>query len=820
MLNSLSVDCSPSKEEQLELAAKDRGAQRVRKQVETAKRKGLGADTPGGVALVKRAIEPLSKVIQQSLDDAASGKAGRRHVAMKTLSQLPAELSAYFTTREVISAAIEQAGLTATAIKIGASLEEELRLAAFDKQAPALYGTIMRQLKERGAGAGHARRVFVYAANKDNANIELPSISKTEKMHIGVRLIEMLIEATSFVEIVTVRFGQKTKSIIRPTDHVMKWLEDRNLRAELMAPAYAPMVVPPVDWTGLSGGGYISDHLRPLPLVKACSKKQHRELLERADLSRVMEALNAIQRTPWKINRRVLEVMSSLWEQGSEIALPRREDQHIPPKPPGHVVHVDREVAWANVPPEAKKAWMAAARSTHENNAASRGKRLSLSQIIRTAEDLRDEGAIYFPHQLDFRGRAYAVPVGLNPQGSDHAKALLTFAEGKPITNARAAGWLAINGANLYGFDKADFDDRIGWVEERQELILRTADEPLADLWWTEADKPWCFLAWVFEYAAFLREGYGFVSSLPVSADGSCNGLQHFSAMLRDPVGGAAVNLLPGPLPADIYQRVADRVIEKLREEQEDWKARGWIDFGIDRKLTKRPVMVLPYGGTFKSCMDYVRAAVREKIKDGKENPFGDEIGEATTMLSRHVWSSISDVVVAARVAMDWLQKCARIATKHGVPISWTTPSGFPAFQSYMDLTQRRVKTRLQGSLVFLSVLEDSDTINGSKQALAISPNFVHSLDAAAMMETILMCIDNGITQFAMIHDSYGTVAADMEKLAACLRHAFVDMYRDNHVLQQFLDGLPEQVRAECPPVPPMGSLDIAQVIESDFFFA
>ena len=35
--------------------------------------------------------------------------------------------------------------------------------------------------------------------------------------------------------------------------------------------------------------------------------------------------------------------------------------------------------------------------------------------------------------------------------------------------------------------------------------------------------------------------------------DGSCNGLQHYAALGRDEKGGQAVNLMPGPKPADVY---------------------------------------------------------------------------------------------------------------------------------------------------------------------------------------------------------------------------------------------------------------------------
>lgn len=808
------------REEQHEQQAREAGAKKVRDQVRKAQDKGLGAETPGGVGLLKRAIGPLAAAIKAALSDAASGRAGRRHVAMRTLDQLPPEVSAYLATRVAVSSAIMRRSLANTAVQIGAAIEEELRLAAFEDQQGGLYHTIMRRLKERGAAAGHARRVFVFAANK--ANVELPKLTQTEKLHLGTRLVEMLVEVTGFIEIITVRNGNKTKLLVRPTEVAEKWITDRNARAELLSPLAAPMVAPPKDWEGVAGGGYYNYPISQMPLVKAANHKRHKELLASADLSIVTRSLNAIQRTAWCINTKVLDVMVDVWDRDLQIAMPNKHDRELPSKPAGFDANAKGKAAWVNVPDDKRQAYRVEARSIHEENAATRGKRVQIAQAIQVATELRDEPAIYFPHQLDFRGRAYAVPSSLHPQSSDQAKALLTYpkSKGKPVGTPRAAGWLAIHGANMFGYDKANFADRITWVQEREEQIKYTAENPLGDLWWTDADKPWCFLAWCFEYAEFLEQGYDYVSSLPLAVDGSCNGLQHFSAMLRDPVGGAAVNLTPNALPADIYQRVADRVIWKLEQDKDNWQSRGWLDFGINRKITKRPVMVLPYGGTFRSCMQYVAEAVHERISGGTENPFGDELRPNINLLSRLVWDSIGDVVVAARQAMDWLQKVARVCTKHGHPLIWTTPSGFPVYQSYMDLTQRRVKTRLQGSLVFLSTTEETDKIDGGKQALAVSPNFVHSLDASAMMLTIGLALDNGVEQFAMIHDSYGTVAADMDMLSACLRHAFVDMYTDHNVLAELLAGLPEEVRAECPPPPPLGTLDIKEVLQSEFFFA
>jgi DNA-directed RNA polymerase len=74
-----------------------------------------------------------------------------------------------------------------------------------------------------------------------------------------------------------------------------------------------------------------------------------------------------------------------------------------------------------------------------------------------------------------------------------------------------------------------------------------------------------------------------------------------------------------------------------------------------------------------------------------------------------------------------------------------------------------------------------------------------------------------------MIHDSYGTHAADSQFLAEMLRQVFVKMFSDN-LLENLLEGIKSQVPGkppgDFPPVPVTGTLDITSVLESRFFFA
>jgi len=53
------------------------------------------------------------------------------------------------------------------------------------------------------------------------------------------------------------------------------------------------------------------------------------------------------------------------------------------------------------------------------------------------------EERFYFPCQVDHRGRVYPVPALMNPQSDHIGRALLEFADGKPLGNNRGVYWLA-----------------------------------------------------------------------------------------------------------------------------------------------------------------------------------------------------------------------------------------------------------------------------------------------------------------------------------------------------------------------------------------
>jgi DNA-directed RNA polymerase len=191
----------------------------------------------------------------------------------------------------------------------------------------------------------------------------------------------------------------------------------------------------------------------------------------------------------------------------------------------------------------------------------------------------------------------------------------------------------------------------------------------------------------------------------------------------------------------------------------------------------------------------------------------------------------MNNVVSGPRKIMDWTRKVAKAVSKSGHPLIWRTPSGFVVRQMRPQLTGQRVETRLGDTTVKLTLTHPTDKIDSRKQAQALAPNWIHSLDAAALHLTIHRLLGRGVEDISAIHDSYGTHAAHMDLMAGTLREVFVEMYRDD-LIARFIedvskplggpDKLVERVKKEDRPIqpPPRGNLDVSLVEMSRYFFA
>lgn len=97
-----------------------------------------------------------------------------------------------------------------------------------------------------------------------------------------------------------------------------------------------------------------------------------------------------------------------------------------------------------------------------------------------------------------------------------------------------------------------------------------------------------------------LEDPEEYMCSLPIHQDGSCNGLQHYSALGGDPLGAKSVNVLPSDRPQDVYSDVCAIVEGRVAKDRAEGVPIAKILEGkIQRQVVKQTVMTSVYGVTF-----------------------------------------------------------------------------------------------------------------------------------------------------------------------------------------------------------------------------
>ena len=812
-------DSMITEQEMLEEQMRHSTILRFRKKHSDSVERGEWSASPIGVSIGRDLMSPFRDAIEDWLMDALSGKAGRTNTAAQLIRDIDSYTVSYLFTKAILDLVPmprQGKGCTLTGLSItgAGKVHDELRIRYFEENWRALARKMFRDFDQRDLPR-NKRKEYIQRKFRD-LKMDWAVWSKADMVHLGTKLTELFRDSTGAIRFRSLMVQKRTRLEVLPTDVLLEIIEKRMTSNETLFTCFLPMVAPPRPWrdSNLFGGGYYTSNVAGYPLVKHATKEYIAEL-ESLDISTTLGAINALQETPWRVNQRVLEAMEHVYHLDLALGdFPPSEPQTIPPKPPE--ADTDKEVS---------KEYRKACYLVHEENRRSLSKRIAVLQTFSLAKRFSQYERIYFPHDLDSRGRAYPKPPMLNPQGADYAKAMLEFAEGKPLGSEDAACWLAIHGANSWGEDKVSLQDRIDWVLNHEGLIKSCAEQPMDDLRWTEADAPGAFLAFCIAWKGYLDEGLDYVCHLPIAVDATCSGLQHYSAMLRDEVGGFSVNLVPSEDRQDIYQLVADKamkLIEADLETENGHLARAWVDFGMTRKITKRSVMVVPYAATFHACMMYTADGVQEIITKGTPNPWPDgKLSDFTVYGAKKIWKSIEETVIAATDAMRWLSDCSRQYSKASAQpyIEWVVPTGFLVWHNKPQLKTNMVHTFLDGKRLRLKYKEAKENLDPRTMASSTPPSFIHSLDAAHMTLTIEYALANDITDFAAVHDSFGTHACHMPVFNHCIRAAFVDMYEVD-VLKMLRDHMQEHLTEPLPELPKRGQLDLQGVLDSEFFFS
>ena len=526
-----------------------------------------------------------------------------------------------------------------------------------------------------------------------------------------------------------------------------------------------------------------------------------------------VRAINKLQQVKWRINRRVLAALLDNEE---------------------HFISEERE---SNEAKELKR----------------KSKLLEWEFITRKAKYLSEHDEFYQYLEADYRGRLYYTEPFLNFQGSDLSRGMLRFAESKLMTE-EGLQWLAIHTASSYNMsygideipewceadyksyleregldnisvDKMTLSDRIQWCNEHMDTILEAGR---GHSFFMNAEKPVTFLACCIEwndYSDALYNEEPFYTSLPVPIDGSNNGWQHLGAMSKDVKTGKLVGLTPAEIQDDFYVQTAKELLDLTTEDK------------LSTILSSMPMKHIRKGISKRGSMTRAYSAGAGKIGqnmwfDCRTEDFHETYGitEANCMqLAKILVKAIDNVCPGPLSTMSYLQDLAGYEIgkykktedgfelaygKGSTSLKWSTPSGFNVEYYNWLYIDAKHRARIAGKQIKHVAKLASDRPDVRGFMCGISPNYVHSMDAAHMA----IVIDQWEQDFCAVHDSFATHAPDVENLIDLTKEVFIEIYdKDNYfdTIRKEITNNEDEVEQ-----PNIGNLNIQEIRDSDYFFA
>ena len=699
----------------------------------------------------------------------------------------------------------EHLGVKYVCQRIGEMVETEARCVTFNHNNEAYYKTIIKSFDSDNVSSYDHKRKVVNAKMRDLMVDQWEPWGVAMRVGIGsmlLRALMLVFKDLIYLELIWLT-GAKSKYVLKTSLEFDEWLADFEHQRGLRTPYRMPMKVKPLPWvSGYKDGGYLSSALKyNTPFISPVGKF-HDKFIQRFNPAMHMRAATKLQDVPYKINTRMFQLVEKLWTASHSTGVPSRQPLEFDEIPQHLATLLDAGIELEGSQRDEFLAWKAEKKQTHRDELKRRALVRSFVNTLNAARELTSWEEFYYVWTACFRGRLYPATPALNGQGHESARSLILFKDGQPLTESGMA-WLAALGGGLFGI-KGDRHERAQWTYDNIVFIQQCAENPL-EVKWADADKPLQFVAWCMEWADC---GYGTkpetISHWIGGIDGTNNGLQHLSAMIRDLHGAFMTNLTPCKEKQDAYQVVADAMIRKLKE-RTDGVAELWQIAMPGRDLAKMPMMVLVYGATKqtcrKHCIDWVHKN-QERFDVGKEKLYDIAVYGADCL-----WGAIEEEIPEVIKLMKWLQNNS---SKRYV--AFISHVGFPVYQYYMKAKMVPVVTQLAGqvSLACYDTDDDEAVPNNYKQRNGIVPNIVHSLDSAHLV----MVVDDVEYQMSVVHDEYQAHCCNLDNL----QQVTIKKFHELHATDVLIEWARQQGIAE-EYVPKHGEWDVNEVLQSQHLF-
>lgn len=262
------------------------------------------------------------------------------------------------------------------------------------------------------------------------------------------------------------------------------------------------------------------------------------------------------------------------------------------------------------------------------------------------------------------------------------------------------------------------------------------------------------------------------------------------------------VNMVVRPKVADAYIAVRDQLDIIARRMDDADPRKKYIDQDLlqlahskRRKSVKKGLMTYQYNAGPATLGDSYFEALESVLVDGK--PIFKTASKSDRLsIGRLIAQASDEVFPNSGNVKSLLNNFAEAHEIGGVTqIKFTTELGFPFRQQYNKMAVRvlELPDGVGGSMK-LNISEVLDEIDWSKQNRAFAPNIIHSMDATHKSMVVNKLKEKyGVSNFSMIHDSFGSSAGHMRDLNLVTRESFEDLYKNRVFMRELYDSFKKQ---------------------------
>ena len=320
-----------------------------------------------------------------------------------------------------------------------------------------------------------------------------------------------------------------------------------------------------------------------------------------------------------------------------------------------------------------------------------------------------------------------------------------------------------------------------------------------------------------------IKEDPNYIVRLPVFLDATCSGIQHLAALIKDYELGSRVNLIPSSESdsvGDIYSDMLDPINEEINKYGKE-KLGDFLKFKdivLTRQIIKHSIMTKVYNVTnygiekqLESKLEKIEVDVKDDLQENKKSlksvvihdqVYLEALGKKSkityfkvpaknkkgyVLVTRKELFKIAEIInervfflfPSLKYIYDYLISISKLMIKLQIPLNWFTPNGIKVTQSYMKTEAKRVSIKLGQKSKVLVVRKTTDFVDTAKQAQAIIPNMIHSLDATHLINIINNASESktlSAVPVISVHDCFGTLPNKMADLELLVKKEFINL--------------------------------------------